>query len=175
MKTLNKFLFLLSIFFFSCISKEYRLIGITSRMEEVFYYGNDFKVTAWEVDQERLDKIKLDLKNSIALENPSNAKDRWREVSELSLKDGNYILFQILPDTKVPTDFLKFSFQWNGNQSTKTYSYYSEILETNIRGRYYYPIGGFYGGGGGFMYPTNSRQTEQITQRLYHIYNFLLF
>lgn len=168
------FYVLFVLFFFHCSSNEYRLIGISSRSQETFYYGNDFTVSAWNLNEERLIKIKHDLKNSLAVQNLENPKEKWKEVSDISLKDGNYILFQIFPDTRVPNDFLKFQFLWNDSEPKKIYSYYTEILETSIRGRYYYPVGGFYGGGGGFMYPINSRQTEQVSQKIVHSYNFLL-
>lgn len=172
-----KYLFLL-LFFISCATNEYKLIGITSRLQEIFYYGKDFTVTAWNVDEEQLTRIKLELKNSLAVQKLDNPKEKWKEVTDISLKDGSYILFQIFPESRVPAEFLSFKFLLNDTSPTKSYSYYSEILETNIRGRYYYPgpfyAGGFYGGYGGFAYPMNGRQTEQITQRIVHSYNFLV-
>lgn len=172
-----KYLFLL-LLFTSCATNEYKLIGITSRLQEIFYYGKDFTVTAWNVDEEQLTRIKLELKNSLAVQKLDNPKEKWKEVTDISLKDGSYILFQIFPESRVPAEFLSFKFLLNDTSPTKTYSYYSEILETNIRGRYYYPgpfyAGGFYGGYGGFAYPMNGRQTEQITQRIVHSYNFLV-
>ena len=172
-----KYLFLL-LFFTSCATNEYKLIGITSRLQEIFYYGKDFTVTAWNVDEEQLTRIKLELKNSLAVQKLDNPKEKWKEVTDISLKDGSYILFQIFPESRVPPEFLGFKFFLNDTSPTKSYSYYSEILETNIRGRYYYPgpfyAGGFYGGYGGFAYPMNGRQTEQITQRIVHSYNFLV-
>ena len=172
-----KYLFLL-LFFISCATNEYKLIGITSRLQEIFYYGKDFTVTAWNVDEEQLTRIKLELKNSLAVQKLDNPKEKWKEVTDISLKDGSYILFQIFPESRVPAEFLSFKFFLNDTSPTKSYSYYSEILETNIRGRYYYPgpfyAGGFYGGYGGFAYPMNGRQTEQITQRIVHSYNFLV-
>ena len=170
---------LLSIFHFvDCAMNEYKLIGITSRLQEIFYYGKNFSVSAWNVDEERLSKIKLELKNSLAVQITENQEEKWKEVTDLSLKDGTYVLFQIFPESRVPSDFLKFSFQLNEIKPIKSYSYYTEILETSVRGRYYYPgpffAEGFYGGQGGFAYPINSRQTEQISQRIVHSYNFLL-
>ncbi len=172
-----KYLFLL-LLFTSCATNEYKLIGITSRLQEIFYYGKDFTVTAWNVDEEQLTRIKLELKNSLAIQKLDNPKEKWKEVTDISLKEGTYILFQIFPESRVPAEFLSFKFLLNDTSPTKSYSYYSEILETNIRGRYYYPgpfyAGGFYGGYGGFAYPMNGRQTEQITQRIVHSYNFLV-
>ncbi len=166
------------LFLFNCTTNEYRLIGITSRLQEIFYYGKDFSVSAWNVDEERLSRVKLEIKNSLAVQNLENPKEKWKEVTDISLKDGNYVLFQIFPESRVLAEFLKFKFQLNETSPVKTYSYYSEILETSIRGRYYYPgpfyAGGFYGGYGGFAYPINSRQTEQVSQRIVHSYNFLV-
>jgi hypothetical protein len=147
-------------------------------LQEIFYYGKDFTVSAWNVDEERLNKVKLEIKNSLAVQNLENPKEKWKEVTDISLKDGTYVLFQIFPESRVPNEFIKFRFQLNDASPIKFYSYYTEILETSIRGRYYYPgpfyAGGFYGGQGGFVYPTNSRQTEQISQRIVHSYNFLV-
>lgn len=175
---LKYILFYLLVFLINCSTNEYRLIGITSRLQEIFYYGKDFTVSAWNVDEERLIRVKLEIKNSLAVQNLENPKEKWKEVTDISLKDGTYVLFQIFPESRVPNEFIKFRFQLNDAQPIKFYSYYTEILETSIRGRYYYPgpfyAGGFYGGQGGFVYPMNARQTEQISQRIVHSYNFLV-
>lgn len=177
MKTIIIYLF--TVLFLGCKTNEYRLIGITSRLEENFYYGKDFSVSAWGMDEERLSKIRLELKNSIALQKLENPTTKWKEISELSTKDGNYILFQIFPETRVPAEFLSFQFQLNDTLPLKIYSYYNEIVETNIRTRYYSPgsfyLGGFYGTQRGFIYSMSARPIEnEINQKLIHSYNFLI-
>ncbi len=177
-KLFRYILFYLLVFLINCSTNEYRLIGITSRLQEIFYYGKDFTVSAWNVDEERLNRVKLEIKNSLAIQNLENPKEKWKEVTDISLKDGTYVLFQIFPESRVPNEFINFRFQLNDALPIKVYSYYTEILETSIRGRYYYPgpfyAGGFYGDQGGFVYPMNGRQTEQISQRVIHSYNFLV-
>ncbi len=164
----------------NCKTNEYKLIGITSKIEEIFYYGKDFSVSAWNIDEERLNKVRLEIKNSIAMQKLDNPKEKWKEISEIATKDGNYILFQIFPETRIPSEFLSFQFQLNDFSPLKQYSYYNEIIETNIRTRYYntpgaFYMGGFYGTSRGFIYSMSARPIEQdLNQKLTHSYNFLI-
>jgi hypothetical protein len=162
----------------NCSSSEYRLIGITSKLQEVFYYGKDFSVSAWKVDDERLDKIRLEIKNSIAVAKIENPREKWKEITELSTKDGEYVLFQIYPESRVPAEFLAFQFKLNDTQPIKSYSYYNEVIETNLRNMPFYSgpfhMGGIYGDQKGFIYPIPRQMNGEISQKLVHIYNFLI-
>lgn len=172
-------LLIVSISINSCTSTEYNLIGITSKSEEMYYYGKNFTVTAIEIEEEKLNEVKIDLKNSIATIKTDRPEELWKEISELSLTDGKYILFQIYPETKIMDKFLEFKFQLDGKPPIKYYSMYQQILKSTMRNSNYYTNsfynGTYYGNYGIHAYPMSSIPYETTTvHKVSHVYSFLV-
>ncbi|WP_427854341.1 hypothetical protein [Leptospira tipperaryensis] len=119
--------------FLSCASKSLKLQGDLVRLNELPFYGAGFYVSASKVDKEDLEEIRKDLKNELASRSPKDRLERWKEISELNGSEGTYILFQIVPETRVLTEFLNFQFSFNDRPAEKSWSYYLQTLTAKVR------------------------------------------
>jgi hypothetical protein len=155
-----------------CASSNYKLIGITSKEKEVKYFGLQFAVSLTDVDKDSLQKIKLDLKNYYATTQVAEPEKFWDEISNLSADKYDFLIFQILPETRVFPEFLKFDFILNEEiKPSKVYLYYIENKETITQSRYYYPgIGPM----GGLFYPPPITSQTDIKIKLIHNYSYLI-
>ncbi len=116
-----------------CKSKDLKLQGDLVRLNELPFYGSGFYVSASRVDKEDLEELRKDLKNELAFRIPKDRLERWKEISELSGTEGIYILFQIVPETRVLPEFLNFQFLLNDQPPEKTWSYYLQTLTAKVR------------------------------------------
>ena len=167
------FMYLLSGLNF-CSTTEFQNIGITEKIFEEYFYGNQFKVRLFRVDAESLSGLKSDLKNMLADSDNKNRVDEWRKISELSLKGMDILIFQLIPDTRVVPEFLEFTFECAGRQFSPVYKYYT--LNTSVSGRVYsYPLVMGLGPAGPY-YPYYYRsypQDLQVSVQTKHTYSFV--
>ncbi|MDX1960755.1 MAG: hypothetical protein SFU98_19440 [Leptospiraceae bacterium] len=173
MKVLLLFFFLI----ISCKTNEYRLIGINSKIEEDYYYGESFKVSLIKPSKEEFSKIKDSLKNSLALSDSKTRVKEWKEISELNQEKSDYLLFTLNSKTRVIPEFLEFKFLMDSQSPKRIFSYYKEMISTSSKPTY---SGGFvYGfGGAGFVGPNSTYRTIPYDSdgiiNIQHGYSFLL-
>jgi hypothetical protein len=157
-----------------CQSNEYRMIGITNKLGEEYYYGSTFQVRLLKLEKDSLPGLKMDLKNRISGEEMKNAPEEWRAVSNLSFDKNDIFLFQLIPETRVIQEFLDFTFECNGISIQPKYRYYT--LNTSVTGRTQsYPmVVGF--GPSMHYYPYSYRsytQDVQVSIHYKHVYAFV--
>lgn len=144
------FVFVFSIFLiFSCSGKNLRLQGELRRLPELPYYGAGFYVSASKVDKDDLDEIRKDLKNELASRAPKDRLERWQEISSLNGSEGMYVLFQIVPETRVLPEFLNFEFSLNDKPSEKVWGYYVQTFTARVRNSRFSALPAY----GTFAYP----------------------
>jgi hypothetical protein len=157
-----------------CQSNEYRMIGITNKIGEEYFYGSSFQVRLLKLDKDSLPGLKMDLKNMVSTQEVPNASEEWRTITNLSMNQNDIFLFHLIPDTRVIPEFLDFSFECNGIPIQPRYQYYT--LNTSVSGRANsYPM--IVGFGPGFPnapygYRTYS-QDVQVSIQYKHVYAFV--
>lgn len=181
----NVFVFLLFftvlLLFISCTGKNLKLQGELRKLPEVPYYGSGFYVTASKIDKDDLEEIRKDLKNELSTRVPKDRLERWKEISNLNGSEGIYILFQIVPETRVLPEFLNFEFSFNDKPAEKNWNYYVQTFTARIRnsrfsalpayGIFAYP---YYTAPPG-VYPSGSiLYDSDVTAETEHIYRFLV-
>lgn len=127
------FYFCSIVFLAGCTGKNLKLQGEPDRLSELPYYGAGFYVSASKVEKDDLEEIRKDLKNELALRVPKDRVERWKEVGGLNGSEGIYILFQIVPETRVLPEFLDFQFSLNEKTAEKTWSYYVQTFTARVR------------------------------------------
>lgn len=134
-KTVSFFIIFLCIsaLFPGCTGKNLKLQGEPNRLSELPYYGAGFYVSASKVETDDLEEIRKDLKNELASRVPKDRVERWKEVGGLNGSEGIYILFQIVPETRVLPEFLDFQFSLNEKTAEKTWSYYVQTFTARVR------------------------------------------
>lgn len=174
-------IFLYFIFILDCSGKTLKLKGEPNRLTELPYYGAGFYVSASKIEKEDLDEIRKDLKNELASRIPKDRVDRWKEVNSLNGNEGIYILFQIVPETRVLPEFLEFQFSLNDKASERIWSYYAQTFTARVRNSRFsaLPVYGTFGypyhtvppG----VYPSGTiLYDSDVTAETEHIYRFLV-
>lgn len=133
------------------------------------YFGKSFTSSLQKLDREQIEKIKIDLKNSYALQKIENPENFWDELDSISFDRNEFLLFQMNPETRVFSEFLNFSYS---PMPEKIYSYYTESTQKNSNPRMIYPG---VGSGGAFAYTNGIYPIElDANTKLKHQYFFLL-
>lgn len=181
-KTLSFFIiFLYSILILNCSSKTLKLKGEPNRLTELPYYGAGFYVSASKIEKEDLDEIRKDLKNELSSRIPKDRVERWKEINALNGNEGIYILFQIVPETRVLPEFLEFQFSLNDKPSERVWNYYVQTFTARVRNSRFsaLPVYGTFGypyhvvppG----VYPSGTiLYDSDVTGETEHIYRFLV-
>ncbi|WP_061249177.1 hypothetical protein [Leptospira alstonii] len=165
----------------SCSGKNLKLQGEPNRLAELPFYGGGFLVSASKIEKEDLEDIRKDLKNELASRIPKDRVEKWKELNALDGSEGIYILFQIVPETRVLPEFLEFQFSLNEKPPEKTWSYYVQTFTARVRnsrfsalpvyGTFGYP---FYTVPPG-VYPSGTvLYDSDVTAETEHIYRFLI-
>ncbi|TGK34701.1 hypothetical protein EHQ12_01355 [Leptospira gomenensis] len=175
------FAFVFSFFLiFACSEKNLKLQGELRKLPELPYYGSGFYVSASKVDKNDFEEIRKDLKNELASRAPKDGPERWKEISSLNGSEGTYILFQIVPETRVLPEFLNFEFSLNDKPAEKVWGYYVQTFTSKIRNSRYAALPAY----GTFAYPYHPGATSgyfagpilydsDVTTDTEHIYRFL--
>lgn len=144
-----------------------------------FYYGENFRFGASYVKNNTLGTIKRHLKTSVADRNPENPAGIWRDISEYSISDGIYILFELSPETRLPAAFLDFQFELDGVKPLRVDRYYTYDISGTADGPRIYASGFYSHGAGpvyqgvGLYYPIFN-ETADIAITGEHQYRFLI-
>jgi hypothetical protein len=125
-----KSIHLIVFYLFGCASQEYKLLGITSKEKEMKYFGKSFSTSLQKLDREQIEKIKVDLKNSYALQKIENPEMFWNELDSISVEKNEFLLFQINPETRVFAEFLFFVFTQARKNVFLLYGINSEEFES---------------------------------------------
>ncbi len=165
----------------TCAGKDLKLQGEPNRLSELPYYGAGFQVSASRIEKEDFEEIRKDLKNELASRIPKDRVERWKEVSSINGTEGIYILFQIVPETRVLPEFLEFQFLLNDKPSEKTWGYYVQTFTAKVR-NYRFSALPFYGTFGypyqtvpPGVYPSGTfLYDSDVTTTTEHIYRFLV-
>ncbi len=175
-----KIAFLLTVLpvLFSCASDlKYQRKDPLSELN--FYFGNGFHFNSSYVKQEMLYSIKQHLKTAAADRNPENPEEIWREISDYSLSDGVYILFELSPETRLPTSFVDLKFELDGVKPLRVDNYYIYNISGVTEGPRIYASGFYMHGSGpvthsvGMYYPIYDG-TSDIYLSGEHLYRFLI-
>ncbi|WP_332460767.1 hypothetical protein [Leptospira ainazelensis] len=164
-----------------CKSKDLKLQGDLVRLNELPFYGAGFYVSASKVDKEDLEELRKDLKNELASRAPKDRVERWKEISELNGSEGIYILFQIVPETRVLPEFLNFQFLLNDQTSEKIWPYYLQTLTAKIRNSRFSALPSYGAVAHPYytvppgVYPSGTiLYDSDVTTDVEHIYRFLI-
>ncbi|PJZ51786.1 hypothetical protein CH380_17975 [Leptospira adleri] len=174
-------IFLCTISFSNCQSKNLKLQGDLVRLNELPFYGAGFSVSASKVDKEDLEGLRKDLKNELSSRAPKDRLERWKEISELNGSEGIYILFQIVPETRVLPEFLVFQFLLNEQPSERIWPYYLQTITAKVRNARFSALPAY--GAVGYpyyavppgVYPSGALLYDSdVTTDTEHIYRFLV-
>lgn len=165
----------------TCAGKDLKLQGEPNRLSELPYYGAGFQVSASRIEKEDFDEIRKDLKNELASRVTKDRVEKWKEVSSINGSEGIYILFQIVPETRVLPEFLEFQFSLNDKPSEKIWNYYIQTFTARVR-NYRFSALPFYGAFGypyqtvpPGVYPSGTiLYDSDVITTTEHIYRFLV-
>ncbi len=112
----------------------------------------------------------------LAFANPPNVKEEWQRISDLSLSDGLYVLFEMEPETALPPLFTNFKFSFNEREPLWIDSYF--IVE-RLRSSTGVSMGAaFYGPmffhGGHIFYPSTTGYLQSYQDERGYAYRYLL-
>ncbi|AAN50551.1 hypothetical protein ACO2J1_16895 [Leptospira interrogans] len=174
-------IFIYTFFLIYCSGKNLKLQGEPNRLSELPFYGAGFYVSASKIEKEDLVEIRKDLKNELASRIPKDRIERWKEADSLNGSEGIYILFQIVPETRVLPEFLDFQFYLNDVSADKIWNYYVQSFTAKVRNYRFsaLPVYGTFGypfytappgvySSGTFVYDSD------VTTETEHIYRFLV-
>ncbi|MBM9579039.1 hypothetical protein JWG45_17975 [Leptospira sp. 201903070] len=174
-------IFLCAISTVDCKGKDLKLQGDLVRLNDLPFYGAGFYVSASKVDKEDLEDVRKNLKNELASRAPKDRLERWKEISELNGSEGIYILFQIVPETRVLPEFLNFQFLLNDQPAEKIWPYYLQTLTAKVRNTRFSALPAY--GTVGYpyytvppgVYPSGAiLYDSDVTTDVEHIYRFLV-
>ena len=162
-------------FLLSCSTNEYKIVGITNKSREEYFFGQNFKVQLSKVDNYTLDKVKSDLKNQLSISNSKNRIEEWKKISTLNIKNLDIFIFQLFPDTAVIPEFLDFEFECSNEKIIPDFKYYSMNLSAVGRSNFTntYPVVIGLGPPGPY-YPYYRTYTQDIDINIQnkHIYSY---
>ncbi|WP_025178519.1 hypothetical protein [Leptospira kirschneri] len=174
-------IFIYSFLLIDCSGKNLKLQGEPNRLSELPFYGAGFFVSASKIEKGDLEEIRKDIKNELAFRIPKDRIERWKEADSLNGSEGIYILFQIVPETRVLPEFLDFQFYLNDIPADKIWNYYVQSFTARIRNYRFsaLPVYGTFGypfytappgvySSGTFVYDSD------VTTETEHMYRFLV-
>ncbi|WP_036098753.1 hypothetical protein [Leptospira noguchii] len=167
-----------SFFLIECSGKNLKLQGEPNRLSELPFYGAGFYVSASKIEKDDLGEIRKDLKNELAFRIPKDRIERWKEVDSLNGSEGIYVLFQIVPETRVLPEFLDFQFYLNDVLADKIWNYYVQSFTAKVRNYRFsaLPVFGypFYTAPPGAYTSGSFIYDSDVTTETEHIYRFLV-
>ncbi|EMJ91991.1 hypothetical protein B1J93_04620 [Leptospira kirschneri serovar Pomona] len=174
-------IFIYSFLLIDCSGKNLKLQGEPNRLSELPFYGAGFFVSASKIEKGDLEEIRKDIKNELAFRIPKDRIERWKEADSLNGSEGIYILFQIVPETRVLPEFLDFQFYLNDIPADKIWNYYVQSFTARVRNYRFsaLPVYGTFGypfytappgvySSGTFVYDSD------VTTETEHMYRFLV-
>ncbi|KXZ30465.1 MULTISPECIES: hypothetical protein [Leptospira] len=174
-------IFIYSFLLIDCSGKNLKLQGEPNHLSELPFYGAGFFVSASKIEKGDLEEIRKDIKNELASRIPKDRIERWKEADSLNGSEGIYILFQIVPETRVLPEFLDFQFYLNDIPADKIWNYYVQSFTARIRNYRFsaLPVYGTFGypfytappgvySSGTFVYDSD------VTTETEHMYRFLV-
>lgn len=127
----------------TCTFSSFRHEDRLNANEAVYRFGKGLSYDARYITDGELPDLKRDLKSALAFAGIASAKEEWARITDLSVRDGIYILFELAPETALPAPFLNFEFQYNGRPPLRVDSYLS--AEDTRGDERVYTGAGFYG------------------------------
>ncbi|PJZ69633.1 hypothetical protein CH373_09010 [Leptospira perolatii] len=172
------FALFLSLYLLACSGRELHRVGEGRPSSETYYYGSKYSIKAYKVFSDDLNDLKKELKNDLSSK-PSNkdSKKQWDEISSLSTKDYEFFLLELIPETRVPQEFLTFKFELDGEIPAKTWSYYVLQWSAKVRSNrpILYPVIATGPYPGSYVYPLTTNVYESsVEAETEHTYRFLL-